>query len=88
MRKASARPYHCPLRAYEALIRLGYEVPEAPDVGKTACGAALNLAPLAPGVVPMPGGNPRTRRALEDWGVECHEVGVGELFGVAARSTA
>jgi N-dimethylarginine dimethylaminohydrolase len=79
-RKAIARPYHCPLRAYETLIRLGYEVLEAPDEGETARGAALNMVPLAPGVVLMPGGNPRTRRALEAWGVECHEVGVGELF--------
>lgn len=79
-RKAIVRPYHCPLRAYETLVKLGYEIYEAPDEQETACGAALNLVPLAPGVVLLPGDNPNTRRALESWGIECHEVAVGELF--------
>ena len=47
---------------------------------------ALNMVPLAPGVVVMPAGNPITRGVLEAVGVEVIEAEVGELMrgGVSA----
>jgi arginine deiminase len=41
---------------------------------------ALNMVPLAPGVVVTPAGNPNTRRALEDAGVTVIEAEVDELM--------
>jgi arginine deiminase len=41
---------------------------------------AINMVPLAPGVVVMPAGNPITRAALEQEGVTCLEVDVSELM--------
>lgn len=79
-RKAIIRPYHCPFAAYETLVRLGYELIEVPDEGETAAGMAINLVPVAPGVIVMPAGNPNTRKALEKRGIECHEVDVSELM--------
>lgn len=79
-RTALVWPYHCPIRAYEMLVRLGYTVIEAPDHAEAARNAALNIVPLAPGAVLMPAGNPRTRRALEEAGIACQEVEVSELL--------
>ena len=78
-RKAIVRPYHCPYGAIEQLQRLGYELIEVPDEGETAAGMAINLVPVAPGVLVMPAGNPKTQRALEQRGIECHPVEVAEL---------
>jgi arginine deiminase len=41
---------------------------------------AINLVPVAPGVVVMPAGNPVTQRALERRGIECHPVAISELM--------
>jgi arginine deiminase len=41
---------------------------------------AINMVPLAPGVVLMPAGNPITRNALEAIGVTCIEAEVDELM--------
>lgn len=79
-RTALVWPYHCPIRAYETLLRLGYTVLEVPDHLEASKNAALNIVPLAPGVVLMPAGNPHTRRALEGANIECHEVDVSELL--------
>ena len=45
-----------------------------------AAGMAINLVPVAPGVVVLPAGNPITRRALERRGVQCHAVDVDALM--------
>ncbi|HMP42845.1 MAG TPA: arginine deiminase family protein [Roseiflexaceae bacterium] len=78
-RTAVVRPYHCPYGAIEQLQRLGYTLIEVPDEAETAGGMAINLVPVAPGVVVMPAGNPNTERALARHGVECHPVDVSEL---------
>lgn len=78
-RKAIVRPYHCPYGAIEQLRRLGYELIEPPDEGEARRGSAINLVPIAPGVVVLPAGNPNTERALASHGVECHPVDVSEL---------
>ena len=47
---------------------------------ETAGGMAINLVPVAPGVVVLPAGNPITQRALERRGVSCHAVDVSALM--------
>ncbi len=79
-RKAIVRPYHCPYGAIEQLNRLGYDLIEVPDENEVAGNSAINLVPIAPGVVVMPAGNPNTVRALNQHGIECHEVDVSELM--------
>jgi N-dimethylarginine dimethylaminohydrolase len=64
---------------YETLKRHGYRFLDPPDAAEAQLGMALNMVPLAPGVVVMPAGNPITRAALERAGVECLEVEVAEL---------
>jgi N-dimethylarginine dimethylaminohydrolase len=78
-RRAIIRPYHCPYGAIEQLNRLGYQLIEVPDEAETAAGMAINLVPVAPGVVVLPAGNPNTQRALEQYDIECHPVDISEL---------
>jgi N-dimethylarginine dimethylaminohydrolase len=79
-RKAIVRPYHCPYGAIEQLRRLGYDLIEVPDETEAANHMAINLVPVAPGVVVMPAGNPKTERILASHGIECHPVDVSELM--------
>ena len=65
---------------YETLLRHGYRVLDLPDQHEAQLGMALNMVPLAPGVVVMCAGNPVTRRMLEGAGVECLEADVSELM--------
>jgi N-dimethylarginine dimethylaminohydrolase len=78
-RKAVVRPYHCPYGAIDAMRQLGYTLIEVPDEGETARSHALNMVPIAPGVVVIPAGNPNTERALAKHGIECHPVDISEL---------
>jgi N-dimethylarginine dimethylaminohydrolase len=73
-------PTQLPWRIYELLKARGFRFLDVPDAGETRRGMAINMVPLAPGVVVMPAGNPITRRALEQAGVECLEVELGELM--------
>jgi arginine deiminase len=77
--KAIVRPYHCPYGAIDSLRRLGYTLIEVPDEAETANTHALNMVPVAPGVVVIPAGNPNTMRALGKHGIECHPVDISEL---------
>lgn len=79
-RKAIVRPYHCPYGAIEQLRRLGYELIEVPDEAEAQRRMAINIVPVAPGVVVLPAGNPNTERALNAHGIECHPVEVSELM--------
>ncbi len=65
---------------YEALRRHGFRVIDLVDMEESQGGMALNMVPLAPGVVVMPAGNPITRASLEQAGVEVHEVEIDELM--------
>jgi N-dimethylarginine dimethylaminohydrolase len=65
---------------YETLKRHGFQIVDIPDMDESQGGMALNLVPLAPRVVVMPAGNPRTRAALEAAGVEVFEAEVSELM--------
>jgi N-dimethylarginine dimethylaminohydrolase len=73
-------PTQLPWRIYELLRARGFRFLDVPDAGEARHGMAINMVPLAPGVVVMPAGNPITRRALEEAGVECVEVEVDELM--------
>lgn len=79
-RTAIIYPYRIPFAAYEALLRLGYTVLQVEDTREADVTMAINIVPVAPGVVVMPAGNPNTRKLLERNGVECHEVEVDELM--------
>lgn len=46
-------------------------------------GLAMNFVTLAPGCVVMPAGAPQARRALEQAGVSCEEVEIGEYLKAA-----
>jgi N-dimethylarginine dimethylaminohydrolase len=73
-------PTQLPWRVYELLRTRGFRFLDVPDVGEARHGMAMNLVPLAPGVVVMPAGNPVTRTALEAAGVTCLEAEVDELM--------
>ncbi len=73
-------PTQLPWRIYEVLRARGFRFVDVPDPGEARHGMALNMVPLAPGVVVMPAGNPNTRRALEDAGVTVLEAEVDELM--------
>jgi N-dimethylarginine dimethylaminohydrolase len=78
--RAIVRPHHLGHSAIAVLRRLAYELIEVPDERETAGGMAINLVPVAPGVVVLPAGNPITQRALERRGVSCHAVDVSALM--------
>jgi N-dimethylarginine dimethylaminohydrolase len=65
---------------YETLRRHGFRIIDLPDLAEAQGGMAINLVPLAPGVVVMPAGNPLTRAAMEKQGVEVFEIDVSELM--------
>jgi N-dimethylarginine dimethylaminohydrolase len=73
-------PTQLPWRIYELLRSRGFAFVDVPDPGEARDGMAMNMVPLAPGVVVMPAGNPVTRRALENAGVEVLEAEVDELM--------
>jgi N-dimethylarginine dimethylaminohydrolase len=73
-------PTQLPWRVYELLRVRGFRFLDVPDAGEARHGMAINMVPLAPGVVVMPAGNPVTRAALEAHGVTCLEVEVDELM--------
>ena len=73
-------PTQLPWRVYELLKARGFRFLDVPDAGEARHGMAINMVPLAPGVVVMPAGNPITRTALEANGVTCLEVEVDELM--------
>jgi N-dimethylarginine dimethylaminohydrolase len=73
-------PTQLPWRVYELLKTRGFRFLDIPDAGEARRGMAINMVPLAPGVVVMPKGNPITRATLEGAGVECLEVEVDELM--------
>jgi N-dimethylarginine dimethylaminohydrolase len=73
-------PTQLPWRVYELLKARGYRFLDVPDVAEARHGMALNMVPLAPGMVVMPAGNPITRAALEGAGVTCLEAEVDELM--------
>lgn len=52
--KIIVRPYHCPYGAIEQMLRLGYELIEVPDENEVLTSIAMNLVPIAPGVVVCP----------------------------------
>ena len=64
---------------YEILLRHGFRVADLPDQTEAQLGMALNMVPLAPGVVVMCAGNPVTQRTLERHGVEVLTAEVDEL---------
>jgi len=72
-------PTQLPWRVYELLKARGFRFLDVPDAGEARQGMAMNMVPLAPGVVVMPSGNPITRATLEGAGVTVLEAEVDEL---------
>ena len=58
----------------------GITLIEATDIHEIKQGMALNVVALSPGKIVMPGGNPNTKRVLEEAGVEVLEVDLTELM--------
>ena len=79
-RKLLIFPWQTPYDVIDPLKRMGFELIEAPDVDEVKHGSSINLVALAPGLVVMPAGNPKTQRALEKAGVEVIPVDVSELM--------
>lgn len=79
-RLALAHPDRLPADCSRALRRHGFEILPAPSREEAGEGMSINLVALEPGVVLMPAGRPATRRILEQAGVVCLEVEVGELM--------
>lgn len=73
-------PTQLPWRIYEILKQRGFRFIDVPDPGEARSGMAINMVPLAPGVVVMPAGNPVTRATLEANGVAVLEADVDELM--------
>jgi N-dimethylarginine dimethylaminohydrolase len=73
-------PTQLPWRIYELLRARGFRFIDVPDAGESRHGMAINMVPLAPGIVVMPAGNPITKAALEDAGVTVFEAHVNELM--------
>ena len=73
-------PTQLAYRIWETLRHYGFRFLDVPDAAEARHGMAINMVPLAPGVVVMPAGNPVTRAALEREGVTCLEIDVSELM--------
>jgi arginine deiminase len=65
---------------YETMRCHGFRFLDLPSGEEAQMGMAINMVPLAPGIVVMPAGNPITKATLEANGVECFEVDVSELM--------
>ena len=65
---------------YETMRRHGFRFLDLPSGEEAQMGMAINMVPLAPGVVVLPTGNPVTRAMLEANGVECFDVEISELM--------
>jgi N-dimethylarginine dimethylaminohydrolase len=63
----------------ETLHHHGFRIITAPQ-SEVESGMAVNTVAIEPGLVILPAGNPVTRAALEQAGVECHEADVSELM--------
>ncbi len=66
-------------RGVEALKQCGFQVVFIPDEKEALQGMALNFVTLGPRELLMPAGNSMTQAFLENLGVICHTVNVGEL---------
>src|SRR6476469_4406747 len=58
----------------------GFRFLDLPSGEEAQMGMAINMVPLAPGVIVLPAGNPVTKATLEANGVECVEVEISELM--------
>ena len=65
---------------YETMRRHGFRFLDLPSGEEAQMGMAINMVPLAPGVVVLPTGNPITRAMLEANGVECFDIEISELM--------
>lgn len=73
-------PWHVAYDCAKALMDRGIKLIEATDIQEVKQGMAMNVVALAPGKVVMPKGNPKTKAALEDAGVEVFELDINELM--------
>jgi arginine deiminase len=71
------------LSAVEAMREMGNTVLTFPDDGEIDSHYGHNFVTLAPRRILIPAGNPITQRLLEENGVECRAVEIGELSKAA-----
>jgi arginine deiminase len=71
------------LSAVEAMREMGYTVLTFPDDAEIDAHFGHNFVTLGPRRILIPAGNPITLRLLEENGVECREVEIGELSKAA-----
>jgi arginine deiminase len=71
------------LSAVEAMREMGYTVLTFPEDAEIEAHFGHNFVTLGSRRILMPAGNPVTRRLLEEHGVECREVEIGELAKAA-----
>lgn len=67
-------------QVYESLNHHGYRLINLPDAHEAQTGMAINMVPLAPGVVVTPAGNEITKQLLQSHGVEVFDVEIDELM--------
>lgn len=72
-----------PWTAIDALRTLGFDVQLFPDEEEIRTGMAHNFVTLAPRIILMPAGNPRTERAFSDAGITTLTVDVSEITKAA-----
>lgn len=73
----------CPWRAVHALRDTGYEVRFFPSETEARRGMAHNFVVLGPRKILMPSGNPESRTAFQEAGIETVEVPMGVLARAA-----
>jgi N-dimethylarginine dimethylaminohydrolase len=61
------------------LLDMGFEIIENPNVEEIKTSFGINFVALSPGKVVMPAGNPKSKKLLEDAGIECIEVDLSEI---------
>lgn len=80
---AFIRRGRCPWRAMQALEKAGYEIRFFPSEEETRTGMAHNFVVLGPRRILMPDGNPDSRAAYEESGVECVTLPVDHIARAA-----
>jgi len=73
-------PTQLPWPVWETLTRRGFRILPVPDLAENRHGMAVNMVPVAPGVVVAPKGNRHMKAELNRHGVEVIEVEVDELM--------
>lgn len=78
--KAIINTRQVPYDVVEYLMNAGYKIIDAPDQDEARFSLGLNIVALRPGVVIQAEGNPKTKEALEQNGVEVVSIHFDEIL--------